>query len=103
MNTDPKEKDRENQTYKDLMDILYSVTHDLKSPLMSIEGFSRILMEDSQIEEKEKAHFLHRILVNIGFMDTLIQNLLDYIKFQNIPSEELNLEKIDENHYSKKR
>jgi signal transduction histidine kinase len=56
----------------------YSVSHDLRAPLRSIDGFSRILLEtcEAKFEDDEKALF-RRILAATTRMNELIDDLLN--------------------------
>lgn len=63
---------------KELESFTYTVSHDLKAPLVIMESFSSILMEE--YKEKlgnEGAHYLERIKVNIETMNLLISDLLE--------------------------
>jgi light-regulated signal transduction histidine kinase (bacteriophytochrome) len=64
---------------KELETFSYSISHDLKSPLRGIEGFSRILIEDygNTLDEDGKL-YLQRIANNIKRMGQLIDGLLAY-------------------------
>jgi signal transduction histidine kinase len=55
----------------------YSVSHDLKSPLVTIEGIAGILLEDygSQLDERG-ARYLQRLQANAQQMERLIGDLL---------------------------
>lgn len=55
----------------------YSVSHDLRSPLRSIDGFSQILLEDCEqkLDESEK-RYLQRVRSNVQHMGELIDDLL---------------------------
>lgn len=57
----------------------YSISHDLRAPLRSMQGFARALMEDedSTLSETGK-EFAQRIIRSGGYMDTLLHDLLDY-------------------------
>jgi PAS domain S-box-containing protein len=56
----------------------YSVSHDLRAPLRSIEGFSSILLEDYAGElDKQGKHYLVRIKENSQRMGQLINDLLN--------------------------
>jgi PAS domain S-box-containing protein len=56
----------------------YSVSHDLRTPLRSIDGFSQALQEDyaGQLDAEGKEH-LHRIRAGSQRMGELIENLLN--------------------------
>jgi PAS domain S-box-containing protein len=57
---------------------VHAVSHDLRSPLVSLLGFSRLLREDygAQLEEKGR-HFLDRIEQAGHIMESLIHDLLE--------------------------
>lgn len=56
----------------------YSVSHDLRAPLRSIDGFSQILQEDYEdVLDDEGLDYLGRVRVASGHMATLIDDLLD--------------------------
>lgn len=62
---------------KELEAFSYSVSHDLRAPLRSIDGFSNALLEDycAQLDEKGQ-HYLHRIRAAAQRMGELIDDLL---------------------------
>ena len=56
----------------------YSVSHDLRAPLRSIEGFSQILIEDYAAHlDEEGRGYLHRVRASSRRMALLIDDLLD--------------------------
>ena len=56
----------------------YSVSHDLRAPLRSVEGFSQILLDDYGGDLAEEAHqHLGRIQTNVARMAQMIDDLLD--------------------------
>ena len=64
---------------------VYSISHDLKAPLRSIEGFSTALLED--YGEKlggEGRHYLNRIIAGAQKMGVLIDELLEYSRIGRI-------------------
>jgi PAS domain S-box-containing protein len=62
---------------KELEAFSYSVSHDLRAPLRSIDGFSQILMEDHASElSGEALHYLEVIRGNSQRMHRLIDDLL---------------------------
>jgi two-component system, NtrC family, sensor kinase len=62
---------------KELEAFSYSVSHDLRTPLRSIDGFSQALLEDYGDRLDETAHnYLHRIRTSAQRMAELIDDLL---------------------------
>jgi len=64
---------------RDLESFSYTVAHDLRAPLRSINSFSQILTQEySPKLESEDVDLLRRIQANARRMDTLINGLLDF-------------------------
>ncbi len=62
---------------KELEAFSYSVSHDLKAPIRTIDGFSRMLMLEHAAQlDAEALRFLEVIRQNTGFMARLIDDLL---------------------------
>jgi PAS domain S-box-containing protein len=56
----------------------YSVSHDLRAPLRSVEGFSQILVEDyGDALAEEARQYLGRIQANVARMAQMIDDLLN--------------------------
>ncbi len=71
----------------------YSMAHDMRAPLRSMQGFSRLLLEEhaAGLDEEGKSH-LRRIVGSAGRLDHLIQDVLNYSR---IVRRELNMEYLD--------
>jgi signal transduction histidine kinase len=84
-------------TNKELESFSYSVSHDLRSPLRSIDGYSRILLEDygNNLDDEGK-RILHVIMRNAIRMGQLIDDLLAFSRIgkQSLTKVNLNLESI---------
>jgi PAS domain S-box-containing protein len=62
----------------ELQSFSYSVSHDLRAPLRSIDGFGRLLAEESENQLSEAARErIHRIRAATGRMGQLIEAMLD--------------------------
>jgi len=89
-----KERTAELQTLnKELEAFSYSVSHDLRTPLRAIDGFSKILLEDySGILDKQGLHYLQRVRAGTQNMGQLIDDLLNLSRIGRKP---INKELID--------
>lgn len=82
---------------KELESFAYSVSHDLRSPLNTIDGFSQLLtkIDGGSIGEKGK-HYLDRIRAGVKQMGELIEGLLTlaHLSRERIRSENVDLSAI---------
>jgi PAS domain S-box-containing protein len=78
---------------KELEAFSYSVSHDLRTPLRSIDGFSQALLEDyaDKLDENGRDH-LHRVRAATQRMGILIDDLLN---LSRVTRSEMRLEKTD--------
>jgi PAS domain S-box-containing protein len=79
---------------KELESFVYSITHDLKTPLVSLQGFSSLLQRQlhDQLDEEGK-HYMERIQDNVAHMDSLISDLLELSRIGRVvgPMEEIDV------------
>ncbi|NHJ05905.1 MAG: GHKL domain-containing protein [Candidatus Heimdallarchaeota archaeon] len=79
---------------KELETFSYSVSHDLKTPLRSIQGFSKAILQDYSEElDVEGKDFLKRIINNSERMGNLINDLLDLSNISRL--NKFNIEIVD--------
>ncbi|AFZ30619.1 multi-sensor signal transduction histidine kinase [Gloeocapsa sp. PCC 7428] len=78
---------------QDLEEFTYSISHDLRTPLRTIQGFAQVLLEDLG-ESLDASHltFLQRIAANAQQLDTLITDLLTYSRLRQA---EIDLEPVN--------
>jgi light-regulated signal transduction histidine kinase (bacteriophytochrome) len=82
---------------KELESFSYSVSHDLRAPLRSIDGYTRILVEDYGQKLDEEAHrLMSTIMNNAQKMNKLIDDLLSFSRLgkQNLDKSELDMNVI---------
>ena len=66
------------QANEELENFVFTVSHDLKSPIVSVQGFTSILLNDFSAKlDEEGLHYLQRIQSNAQQMERLIRDLLE--------------------------
>lgn len=76
---------RLSQANRELESFAYSVSHDLKSPLRSVEGFASLLLQEhNEALNEEARHYLNRIQRATMHMARLISDLLAYCHIEEL-------------------
>jgi PAS domain S-box-containing protein len=67
-----------NNSRKEMEDFIYSISHDLKTPVMAIVGFSEILSQKADTKlNSEEIHCLNRIEANVTLINNMVNSLLE--------------------------
>ncbi|MFZ0368740.1 MAG: ATP-binding protein [Halobacillus sp.] len=74
-------------------DFVANVSHELKTPITSIRGFSETLLDGAMKDEAMLEQFLHIILKESGRLQSLIQDLLELSKLER-EDFNLNIEQV---------
>lgn len=71
---------------------VYSISHDLRSPLLAIKGIASLLLKSSDIRD-ENAKLLNMMLTSASRLDFTIQEILDYSRNSrvNVDSDEFDV------------
>jgi light-regulated signal transduction histidine kinase (bacteriophytochrome) len=78
---------------QELESFAYSVSHDLRSPLRSLDGYSQVLVEDYEGKLDDSGrHYLQRIRASAHHMSDLIDALL---KLSRVTRSEMQLDQVD--------
>lgn len=71
----------------------YSIAHDMRAPLRSMQGFSRLLLEEHAAQlDKDGGSYLRRIIASSDRLDRLIQDVLNYSR---VVQQDLRMENVD--------
>ena len=66
------------RTNDELVALVYGISHDLRSPIVTVIGYLELLQTDSAEDLNEEGrHYLERISVSARYMDSLIRDLLE--------------------------
>lgn len=85
---------------KEMESFSYSVSHDLRAPIRSLEGYSKILIEDyASTMDAEANRVLQIIRNNARKMDTLINDLLEFSRLgkKELQKSSINTEQLVRN------
>src|SRR5439155_10878266 len=65
------------QAHAEMESLLYTVSHDLKSPLLTVLGYLDLLRTEGAVADGAPAQFVERMEASALYMQRLINDLLD--------------------------
>ena len=77
-----KESEKNKSLYKSRRDMMYMVTHELKTPLSPVVGYSSLMQQTAQLDATNKG-YLDKICESAGKMKLLIESLLEYFAIES--------------------
>ena len=81
------------QSYKEMESFSYTVSHDLRSPLRTIEGFSQLLLEDFSDKISEVGiDMLNTVIRAVNQMNEFIDDILDLSKLSKTTLKKKNVD-----------
>ncbi|MCH8126169.1 hypothetical protein IIC38_09425 [candidate division KSB1 bacterium] len=79
------------QKKKELEEFVYSVSHDLKSPIVSVLGYASLLKQEVYKNfSNTNKHYFDRLVANIELMEKMIQDLLELSRVGKVDTETSN-------------
>lgn len=74
--------------------MLLHLSHDLKTPITSIYGYSQLLLDNQALDEKDRRKYIQYIYDKSSYMANLIKDLFELAKLDD-KNTELNKEKVN--------
>lgn len=72
------------QKTEDLENLFYIISHNMKSPIVSIQGYAKLLLEASSAGTSTVCtHYVERIVQNAAKMNMMVQDILEFSKVSN--------------------
>ena len=77
-----KESEKNRNLYKSRREMMYMVTHELRTPLSPVIGYSSLMKQTAKLDETNKG-YLNKIYESAEKMKTLINSLLEYFAIES--------------------
>ncbi|MBU1852428.1 MAG: HAMP domain-containing protein [Candidatus Omnitrophica bacterium] len=92
-----RRRDELESAYKELDEFTYTISHDLKEPLRTVDAFSKFLemRYGDKLDDRGK-HYIERVRVNASTMQNLIEDLLEISRIDRSknPVEEIEMDDL---------
>ncbi len=90
---------------KELDSFVYSVSHNLRAPLMSVLGLLDLAKHESNTHSSELDQYFAMMESSIHKLDDTVKEILDYSRNsrQNLTIEKIDIRKVIEDHFEKMR
>lgn len=79
------------QKNEDMEALLYTISHDLRTPLSGIEGYVDLLAEKSKTISPECVRYATKIKESSDFMNTMIKSLLELSRIERMEEKSVNI------------
>ena len=79
---------------KEMESFTYSVSHDMKSPLISLDGFSAALQREEHLSDQGR-HYLDRIRANVAYMNKLTSDILGLSRIGRVVGEQVQIDVLE--------
>jgi len=82
---------------EELENFVYLISHNLKAPIVSVQGFASLLMsEGDELDDAQRQRYLDRILKNVAHMQEMIHDLLEFSRIGRVERKEerVNLQEL---------
>ena len=84
-----KEAEKNKSLYKSRREMMYMVTHELKTPLTPITGYTSLMKDEVQLDDKGN-YYLDKIKESADKMKALIESLLSYFAIESAKTDIVN-------------
>ena len=84
-----KEAEKNRNLYRSRREMMYMVTHELKTPLTPITGYTSLMKEEVQLDDKG-SYYLDKIKESADKMKALIESLLSYFAIESAKTDIVN-------------
>ncbi len=82
-NKEHEKRERESENERARANLLRAVSHDLRTPLTTINSASSLLLENNELTDEQKREMLRRIKDDSEWLNRMVENLLTITRIDN--------------------